>query len=424
MKITCRSFYLSLMLLFGCVATGFAQEAPSVSAQANAPGWITVIWEHSGRGVTHYQVERQDPPFTWVFTNYVGKHTDMGLKAGTTYKYRVCAVDAADKPTCSPWISVTTMPPESSGALSVPVITGQEAQPDRIRISWSSTSRYGSFNVRYSRRGSPAAQVNVTGNITYGSYEARNLEPGQTYVFGVQGCNRGLFNSTCSNWRAFEVQTPLPPPPPPTPPTLTAAAAGARQIALNWNVNEAERITRTVIERDGRPLQDQAGPVNRFDDAVRPNTEYSYRVCLTNQTGTACSNVVTAIGKPVAPSALANISFTQSRFSGAPGGGLSREGARIKTVVRANWRNTETPGQFIILEREERGATGPIQAGVSWVEVKRISAKADPVEIAIELGSFGGELGFRQGTTYRVCALVPGLARIGKVCSAPTIPAQ
>ena len=85
-------------------------------------------------------------------------------------------------------------------------------------------------------------------------------------------------------------------------------------------MNEAERVTLTVIERDGGKLDERAGPLNRFDDAVRPNTDYTYRVCLTNEVGTACSNTVTAMAKPVAPSALASVTFEQSRFSGAPGG--------------------------------------------------------------------------------------------------------
>ena len=190
-----RVFFFGMTLVaLGYAPTSIrAQEAPSVFAQANAPGWITVNWEHTGRGASHYLVQRQEPPFTWVHNNHVGQRIDMGLNAGTTYKYRVCAVDSADKETCSPWISVTTMPPESPGGLSPPVITSQEATPDRIRISWRSTTKYGSFNVRWFEKGAPnaAAQVNVKGNVNQGSYEIPNRKPGRTYVVMVQGCNSG-----------------------------------------------------------------------------------------------------------------------------------------------------------------------------------------------------------------------------------------
>lgn len=405
---------------FGFVpASAQAREAPSVAVQSNAPGWVTVIWEHSGKGISHYLVQRQQPAYTWVFKTHVGSHTDMGLQAGATYNYRVCAVDADGKETCSPWIKVTTMAPESSGGLAIPTITSREAFPDRIRLSWSSATKYGSFNVRYSEKGARAIQVNVKGSVTYGAYEARNLLPGRTYVFGVQGCNWGLLGSSCSGWRTIEVNTPLPPPPPPSAPVISTSAATERRIILTWQTNAAERITRTVVERDGRLHDERAAATGRLDDTVRPNTVYTYRVCVTNETGTACSDVVTAMAKPVAPSPLANVTFTPSRFSGAPGGGLSREAARIKTVIRATWRNTDTPGQFITLEREDRLPLDRIRVGPSWVEVKQISAKNDPTEIATEIKLGGVEIGTRQGNSYRVCAVVPALGKAGKVCSTP-----
>jgi hypothetical protein len=344
----------------------------------------------------------------------------MGLKASTTYKYRVCAVDYDDEETCSPWIAVTTMPPESSGGYAVPVFTGHEVTPNRIRISWSSTTRYGSFNVRWSEKGSRAGQENVRGNGTSGSFEARGLVPGRTFVFLVQGCNWGLLGSGCSGWAGVELSTPLAPPPHPTAPAVTASASSATQIGLSWPLIEAERIVRTVIERDGRKHVERTGVLSRYDDSVRANTQYAYRVCLTNQTGTACSGAVTAMGRPAVPSALANVTFTRSRSSGAAGGSLSGDSARIRTYVRSSWRNVGTPGEFITLERQDRGPADPIRIGTFWTEVNRISAKTDPTEIVAEARPGGPQVGIREGNIYRVCTLVPALGRAGKVCSDPS----
>jgi hypothetical protein len=416
-------FFGFALLAFGYAqASAYAQEAPSVSVQANAPGWVTIIWEHSGKGANHYLIQRQDPTAMWTSEANVGSHTDKGLKASTTYNYRVCAVDSAGNPTCSPWIKVTTMPPESSGSgYSIPIITRQDVAPDRISIAWTSTTRYSSFNVRWFKKSDPsrAGQVNMKGRGTAGEYVIGPLQTGLTYVILVQGCNSGILSSSCSKWGGFEATTSLPPPPPPTAPTLTASAASGRQITLTWGINEAERITRTVVERDGRLLSERAAAINRLDDTVRPNTEYTYRVCLKNQTGTACSNTVTAMAKPVAPSALANVNFTQSRFSGAPGRGVSRESALIKNLITASWRNTDTPGQFITLEREDRVPLDRIRVGPSWVEVKRLSAKNDPTEIWTDLKPAGTEIGAKRGNTFRVCAVVPALGKAGTTCSSP-----
>src|SRR5918999_1774054 len=237
-----------LLRILGLLAFGFAstlvraQEAPSVMVQPNSPGWVTVSWEHTGKDAEHYVVEREEPAGSWQFVINAGSYTDKGLKASTTYKYRVCAVDDSDEKTCSPWITVTTMPPESSGSYSVPIFTDKVVTPDRIRISWSSTTRYGSFNVRWSEKGSRAGQENVRGSGTSGSFEARGLVPGRTFVFLVQGCNWGLLGSGCSGWAGVELSTPLAPPPHPTAPAVTASASSPSQIVLSWLVNGSERI--------------------------------------------------------------------------------------------------------------------------------------------------------------------------------------
>lgn len=296
-----------LLRVFGLLAFGFVPtlvkglEDPSVMVQANGPGWITVSWEHTGRDTAHYLVQRQEPAFTWVFVINTHSHTDMGLKASTTTTIA-----------CAQWITTTTKRVRRGLALRrwrrkvptltrCPVYTGHEIAPDRIRISWSSTTRYGSFNVRWSEKGTRAGQHNVRGNGTSGSFEAHGLVPGRTFVFLVQGCNWGLLGSGCSGWAVVELSTPLPLPPRPSAPAVTASASGPSQIVLSWRVIEAERIGRVVIERDGRKHVEREGAPSRYDDSVRPNTEYAYRVCLANETGTACSGAVTAMASPRRP---------------------------------------------------------------------------------------------------------------------------
>src|SRR5215470_5319447 len=90
-----------------------AQETPSIRAQANAPGWVTVCWEHTGQDVYYWVIERQSAPYRDDSVALVAQSqnrtdcvTDKGLQAGTLYKYHVCAVYAASR-TCTDWVSVT-----------------------------------------------------------------------------------------------------------------------------------------------------------------------------------------------------------------------------------------------------------------------------------------------------------------------------
>src|SRR5262249_49016845 len=159
---------------------------------------------HSGRNAAYYVIERQEPPAkSWSSWNHADRILDTGLYANTTYHYHVCAVDPANNSTCSPWVAVTTMPPASSGSsYSIPIVARQELAPDHVSISWSSTTRYSSFNVRWFVKGAPAnqaGQVNRPGG-TSGSYVVGPLRPGQTYVILVEGCNWGPLGSSCSQW--------------------------------------------------------------------------------------------------------------------------------------------------------------------------------------------------------------------------------
>jgi hypothetical protein len=165
-------FGLSL-LAFGAVAKSVnGQEAPSVRAGANAPGWITVYWEHTGVDVYYFVIERQDAPYTdnSVFLiaksgNRTDSVTDKNLQANTLYKYHVCAV-YADSRTCSDWVSVRTLtPPPSPGGSSgsapppkhqpirAPDLTATTDHPFIITLHWGSDQVYELKNVQLYRDG-------------------------------------------------------------------------------------------------------------------------------------------------------------------------------------------------------------------------------------------------------------------------------
>ena len=89
-------------------------EPPSdVGAFANAPGMITVKWNHNGDAVYWFVVEQEAPYTFWVAD--IGKRawSVTGLEPDHTYRYRVCAVHDFDR-SCSEFVTVTTMPPATT----------------------------------------------------------------------------------------------------------------------------------------------------------------------------------------------------------------------------------------------------------------------------------------------------------------------
>jgi hypothetical protein len=129
-------------------------EAASVNAFSNAPGWITVVWEHSGDDVYGFVVERQSAPYDQssivgvaILSSPTRQFTDMNLQANTAYNHRVCAVYDTYR-TCSDWVTTTTFPPQQSRKpssppappppppLSTPVLKATATATKNINCQW------------------------------------------------------------------------------------------------------------------------------------------------------------------------------------------------------------------------------------------------------------------------------------------------
>ena len=344
---------LVLLVLGSVAASAQAQEAPRIDLRANAPGWITVYWEHPGKDVYWFVIERQDAPYTDNNIAIVGQSynntdslTDKNLRADTTYNYRVCAVYAYNR-TCSDWKSARTLPSLPSGGSS-----GGGASPK-------------------------------------------------------------------------------PRPVPLDPPEFTASSPSPATIDLQWSTNQTYQLKNVQLFRDDQIIYDAknyGGYTTAISNGVRLNTEYTYRLCLIGfDDQTTCSKDLIAMGKPVAPTAPADVNISKS--SGARGvrnaSGNSRivGSVRITTLISARWRNTDLPGQFITLERENRVQLDRMRVGPAWDEIARISAKSAPTEASADITSNGPELGTQHLNNYRVCAVVPALKAAGKVCS-PAVTVQ
>jgi hypothetical protein len=141
----------------GGEASAEGGEAPRVVTSPNAPGWITIIWEHSGKDVYWFVVERQGPPYTEsaillvaTLNDPTRQFTDMNLQASTAYNHRVCAVYEFHR-TCSQWAHASTLaPPQSSSGsgsgksppppppppLSTPVLKATSNSGKVIYLEW------------------------------------------------------------------------------------------------------------------------------------------------------------------------------------------------------------------------------------------------------------------------------------------------
>lgn len=354
------------------------QEAPTVTVRSIAPGAITVYWSHSGFDVSYFIIQRQNPPYSDDSVVNVGKSdnpatylTDTYLTPNTLYKYRVCAVNPPSQQTCSDWMSARTLPSPSTSSSGSPS-GGQPSQPKHQLRTPTLTATANHPIMILLHWGSGPEDLDTLGNI-------------QLYRDGQVAFDANKYGSGGDNY-----------------------------------------------EDDGLFREDAGRRVS--GQRLHPNTEYTYKVCFIGykdaEGETKCSNEVTAMGKPIPPTPLADVTISKeqgptSSVRKAQATGKLNATVRNRTVILANWRkpdpNTDVPGQFITVEREDKSQLDKLRVGPSWVEIKRIKAKGDPTSIAADVTPDAPEPGTQRGNTYRVCAVVPALGDKGKVCSSPTV---
>lgn len=411
------------VILLACASLQFAAdgEKPVItSAFANAPRALTVAWAHNDNGVFGFAVQIKTEG-EWRDVQHLdhtfGQTTLVFLEPDTTYTVRVCAVYGPDRESdleCSESEpAVRTMPLSSTTASgAAPTLTRSEVSENTIKIWWQSAA-YGFFHVRWAEKGQGETQDQINSAGQSGYHEVNNLRPGTVYVFRMQGCNRTLFGSSCGSWGTpVEIRTALPPLQTPTLSVLPDDSS--LYVKLQWGGGVDFTNTNLLLYRDGKVVHDaraRTGMNNPHIDVVpRRNTEYSYVLCFVREEW-KCSDPVKGTGKLTAPTAPVYISGARRRPFQTNVGQLPPVQLDLK------WRNTEIPGQFIVVETLEFLETnGP--PVVRWSEIGRINARKDPTEISIPLPETSTGRGtIPQSKTYRICSVVLPLGNAGKVCT-------
>jgi hypothetical protein len=376
-------FSLTLLAFASVTKPVNGQEAPRILVQANAPGWVTVSWEHTGEDVYYFVIERQNAPYTdnsvvliAQSLNRTDSVTDKNLQANTLYKYHVCAVYGASSRTCSDWVSVRTLPAPTSSSggssgsapaaalppLATPEIRATRNQdPKQLLLDWSGDPGWVLFT-------------------TTGDRQPLYKNPQVKHVV-VYGSGAGSPKSTGAIFDSL---------------TYPGLIKFGGAVSLLWYTTAN----------------------------FRPNTLFIFKVCFTSDKDeTKCSKEIMASGKPVAPTAPVGVVLTQDQTLG----------------VKAGWSNPDNfiPGQFITLEREDgvptplrtmdsrgRVQTEQSQLKPTWIQIGKINDYPDPIEpheITADAAPKGLQLRTERGNNYRVCVIVPELGAAGKVCSAAAI---
>ena len=307
-----RGSIVALSCLAGLAATSLGAgtaagaEAPSVTVQANAPGWITVYYSHSGTGeVREYKIQRQGGGGTTLYSPN-GQWTDSHLEPDTQYAYTVCAVYDDGDEACSSPVAARTLPaPGKPANFDPPTITNLEVNENSIKVTWGQTGDYPSILVHLSDPQGNVDQRKLQ-NIPNGSQTFVGLRSGVRYRVILKGYSK--LGGTLPWSPDVFITTTLPPqepppPPPPSKPTLTVSGPKPGTVSLEFTVKVSVvgPDTKFMVYRDGRqvtevpPRSDIGGLKGSYSDEVDLwERAHDYRVCFLGGAPTVkvCSDTV------------------------------------------------------------------------------------------------------------------------------------
>ena len=289
---------------------------PGLSATAVSPTQVNLSWStpsnNGGYQITGYKIEVKKGSAS--YSNLVSNtgnattaYSHTGLTTGTTYSYKVYAINSIGTSTASPEASATP----TTGSISSPPAppTGVVASPasaTQINLSWSAPSNNGGspiigYKIEY-RQGTSGTYSILVANTasTATTYSHTGLTTGQVYFYRIYAINSvGASNPSpeASATPTVSSQTAATNSAPGSPVGLVATSVSGTQINLSWSAPSnvgGSPITGYKIEAKKEAgsfeviAANTGTTVTSFaHTGLTTGTQYYYRVYAINSIGTS-----------------------------------------------------------------------------------------------------------------------------------------
>ena len=209
-------------------------------------------------------------------------YTDATVGNGTTYYYKVAAVNSGGTSPLSTEVSAT---PEPAAPTAPTGLTATAANAS-VKLSWTASTGATSYNVyRGTTAGGEATAALATG-ITITSYTDTSVSNGTAYYYKLAAVNSGGTSPLSTEVSA------TPEPSAPTAPTGLTATAGNASVKLSWTASTGAtsynvyRGTTTNGEATAA-LATGITIASYTDTTVSNGTTYYYKVAAVNSGGTS-----------------------------------------------------------------------------------------------------------------------------------------
>ncbi len=279
---------------------------------------INLTWADGSINETGFQIERSlttGTGFTLVTTTAANaiSFSNTGLTAGTTYFYRVRAVNANGTSAYTAESSIATI---AAGAPIPPTtLVATTASTAQINLTWvdASTSETG-FQIERSLTTATGFTLVGTTAANVVSFSNTGLTAGTRYFYRIRAINATGNSAYTAEVNATASLV--------APTTLSAVAASATQINLTWvdaSANETGfQIERSLTTATGFTLvgTTAANVVSFANTGLTAGTRYFYRIRAINATGnSAYTAEANATASLIVPTTLAAVAASATQIN-------------------------------------------------------------------------------------------------------------
>ncbi len=236
---------------------------------------IDLTWSPSSdpeSGIAGYVVFRDDGE---ISRTTITSFQDGGLTPGTTYEYRVSAINGAGDES-DPSLPVSAATPDGSGPSAPTNLSATPVSTESIELSWSPSTDPES-GIAFYRVFRDGTEI---GTPTGTDYQDAGLAATTTYEYRVSAVNGDGLESDLST--AVSATT-LDAEGPPAPTGLTATPSGPSQVGLTWVAPDAGASSYNVFRDD--TFVGNVMATAFVDTGLQPATTYRYAVASVDADG-------------------------------------------------------------------------------------------------------------------------------------------
>jgi uncharacterized repeat protein (TIGR03803 family) len=328
--------------------------APTGVTATPGNGQVTVGWIASS-GATSYNIyqgttaggEGATPVRTGVTATSMAI---TGLSNGTTYYFKVAAVDAGGTSPLSAEASAKPVAPPAAP-------TGVSATPGnaQVTLAWTASSGATSYNIYQGTTAGGESSIPVETGVTATSAIITGLANGTTYYFKVAAVNAGGTSPLSAEASARPALTI------PAAPTGLAAAAGNAQVSLHWTAPAGNEAASYNVYQGTAAGGESSIPVKTGITAtsvmitgLSNGTTYYFKVAAVNSLGTGPLSAE-ASARPLAPPA-------------APTGFTAAAG---NAQVTLHWTASTNAASYNVYQGTTAGGESsiPVKTGITGTSV-------------------------------------------------------